>query len=138
MAAEIEVKFGYPGIRITYTCSAAVTAGQLVELTGDRTVGPAGAGSLKVVGVALWDVPAARASIQGPQVGDGSELTAVTLAVLPVTASGAVAAGDALIAAAAGAVAAAGAAPDARTVVGRSLQAIANGATGYALIGASS
>lgn len=35
--------------------SAAVTGGQLVEVTGDNTVGPAGAASIKTVGQALHD-----------------------------------------------------------------------------------
>lgn len=39
----------------TATCSATVTAGQLVEVTTTGNVGPAGAGSLKVVGVAGQD-----------------------------------------------------------------------------------
>lgn len=138
MASEIEIQFGYPGLRISYTASAAVTAGQLVETTGDRTVGPAGAASTKVVGVALWDVPAARVSIQGPQVGDVNRLTVVTMCAVKLTASGAIAAGDTLIAAAAGAVSAAGATPDARTVVGRALQAISNGNTGLCLLGVAS
>ncbi|HET6154353.1 MAG TPA: capsid cement protein [Marmoricola sp.] len=40
---------------ISTTASAAVTGGQLVEVSGDNTVGPAGAGSIKVVGQALHD-----------------------------------------------------------------------------------
>jgi hypothetical protein len=127
VASSVQPKFGYPGLRISYTCTAAVTAGQLVELTGDFTVGPAGAASTKVVGVALWDVPASRATVQGPQVGDGKELSVASVCVVSLTASGAIAAGDTLVAAAAGAVAAAGATPDARTVIGRALQAISNG-----------
>lgn len=37
---------------VTFTASAAITGGQLVEVTGSRTVGPAGDGSAKVVGSA--------------------------------------------------------------------------------------
>lgn len=37
------------------TASVAVTKGQLVEATGDWTVGPAGALSTKVVGIAMND-----------------------------------------------------------------------------------
>lgn len=44
-----------PGQAVTYTASAAVTGGQIVEVTGDRTVGPAGASSVKFVGVAAHD-----------------------------------------------------------------------------------
>ena len=41
-----------PGAQVTFTASAAIEGGQAVEVTGDRTVGPAGAGSTKYVGVA--------------------------------------------------------------------------------------
>ncbi len=44
-----------PGDRLTCTASAAVTGGRLVELTGNRTVGPAAAASEKVVGISLYD-----------------------------------------------------------------------------------
>ena len=44
-----------PGAAITYDVSAPVKAGQLVEITGSRTVAPAQAGSTKVVGVAGFD-----------------------------------------------------------------------------------
>lgn len=39
----------------SFTTAAAVTGGQLLELTGDNTVQPAGATSQKVVGVAAFD-----------------------------------------------------------------------------------
>jgi hypothetical protein len=39
----------------SYTASATITGGQLVEMTGDNTVGPAGATSQKVAGVAAFD-----------------------------------------------------------------------------------
>ena len=42
------------GGKYGYVCSAAVTAKQLVEVTGDGTVGPAAATSEKVVGVAAF------------------------------------------------------------------------------------
>ena len=41
----------------TATTSAIVVGGQLLEVTGSGTVGPAAAGSLKVVGVAAHDAP---------------------------------------------------------------------------------
>lgn len=44
-----------PGTAFTQTTSAAVTGGQLLENTGAGTVGPASAGSLKVIGVAAHD-----------------------------------------------------------------------------------
>lgn len=47
-----------PGQAITFTASAAVTGGQPVEVTGDRTVGPAGAASVKYCGQAGHDAAA--------------------------------------------------------------------------------
>ena len=44
-----------PGQAITLAASATITGGQLVEVTGSGTVGPAGAASVKVVGVAAFD-----------------------------------------------------------------------------------
>lgn len=135
--AEVQAKFGWPGNQISYTCAEAIIGGQVVERrTGNRLVGVAGAGSTKVAGVARHDVPAARATIQGPQVGDGHELTVARGVVIPVTNSnaGAIAVGDKLIAAAAGKVAAAGATPDARTVIGEAFEAAAADATFLAYI----
>lgn len=43
------------GDEFTLTASAAITGGQILESTGDGTVGPAGAASVKVVGVAAHD-----------------------------------------------------------------------------------
>jgi hypothetical protein len=45
----------HPAGPFTSTASAAITGGQLVEVTGVNTVGPAGAGSIKVVGQACHD-----------------------------------------------------------------------------------
>lgn len=39
----------------SYTASATITGGQLLELTGDNAVGPAAVTSAKVVGVAAFD-----------------------------------------------------------------------------------
>lgn len=44
-----------PGASLVYTASATITAGQLLEVTGSGTVGPAGAASTKCVGVAAFD-----------------------------------------------------------------------------------
>lgn len=49
-----------PGQTISSTTSAAVTGGQLLEVTGDNTVGPAAAGSLKVVGQAAHDAASGK------------------------------------------------------------------------------
>jgi predicted RecA/RadA family phage recombinase len=39
----------------TSTASATITGGQVLEVSGSGTVGPAAAGSVKVVGVAAFD-----------------------------------------------------------------------------------
>jgi hypothetical protein len=100
MASSVEPKFGWSSAIIrSYTANSAITAARLVEsITGTDLVQPASAGSTKVVGVACWDVPATRASIQGPQVGDGHELKVAKKCVIPVTNSGGSAVGDLLIA----------------------------------------
>ena len=93
--AEYLPKF-IPGQAITLAASAAVTAGQLVEVTGPGTVGPAGADSAKVVGVAGFDVAS------------GDRVTVYRGGVQRLAASGAVTAGAAVYAAAAGQVASSG------------------------------
>lgn len=133
--AEIQIKFGWPGSQIGYTCAEPVVGGQLVERrTGNRIVGVGAAGSTKIAGVARWDVPAARATIQGPQVGDGNELLVARRCWARLTASGAVVSGDKLIAAAAGKASSAGATPDARAIVGEATEAAADGALFWAEI----
>jgi len=97
-----------PGKALTLKASAAVTGGQLVEVTGNGTVGPAGANSTKVVGVAGFD-----AAINDPVV-------IYTGGVQQVTSSGAIAAGDLIAAAAAGQVAT-NAAPAAGVQIGIAL-----------------
>ena len=88
-----------PGQSVTFTASADVTGGRLVAATGDRTVGPAGADSAAVVGVAGFDTKS------------GERVTVFTRAggVQQLTASGAIAAGAAVISAVAGKVATIGA-----------------------------
>jgi predicted RecA/RadA family phage recombinase len=109
-----------PGDRITCTVAAGQTVrgGRLVELTANRTVQEAGAGSLRVAGVAMYDGNA------------GDKISVACEGVWMLLAAGAIVAGDVLIAGAAGTVVAAGAAPDARTVIGRAFEAISNAATG--------
>ncbi|MFB4306979.1 capsid cement protein [Actinomadura sp. GTD37] len=82
-----------PGTAMTCTASATVTGGQLVAVSGDGTVGPAAADSLKVVGVAAYDAAANGRVTVWPR-GQVHE----------VTATGAVTAGDILVAATAGTV----------------------------------
>lgn len=84
-----------PGQAITLTASAAVTGGQLLEVTGDLTVGPAAANSQKVVGQAGHDATAGqRVTVHAP----GATVT-------EAEASAAIAAGALVKAAATGTVA---------------------------------
>jgi len=82
-----------PGQAITLKASAAVTAGQLVAVTGAGTVGPAGANAANWVGVAGFD-----AAIN-------DNVTIYAAGVHSVTASGTVTAGDVVTPGAAGTVA---------------------------------
>ena len=45
------------GDTFTKAASAAVTGGQVLDITGNDTVGPSGAASVKVCGVAAFDQP---------------------------------------------------------------------------------
>lgn len=83
-----------PGQSLPYTASATVTGGQLLEVTGSGTVGPAGAASTKVVGVAAFDC----ASGERVTIHAGGVQRAVA-------AAGGVTAGDVVAAGAAGTVA---------------------------------
>lgn len=56
-----------PGHALTLVASAAITGGQVLEVTGDDTVGPAAAGSLKVVGRAGHDAAIGQnVTVHGP------------------------------------------------------------------------
>jgi hypothetical protein len=133
--ASVEIVLGWPGLRISYTANAALTGGQLVErLNGTNLVQPAGAGSVKVAGVVLDDVPAAAAWVGQPIVGDVNGASVVSGVVIPVTYAAAANPGDRLIAAATGQVTPAGATPDARTVIGVAHEAVGLGAVGLAFI----
>ena len=88
-----------PGQAITLAASATITGGQLVEVTGSGTVGPAGAASVKVVGVAAFDAVS------------GDNVTIYAAGVQHALASGAVSAGAVVQAGAAGTVAAGTTAP---------------------------
>jgi Uncharacterized conserved protein (DUF2190) len=117
-----------PGKRITFTVEAgqSTLGGRLVHLTGNRQVRPATAASLAVAGVGLYD----RAA--------GEKVTVARRGVWMLRASGAIAAGNQVIAAAAGDVSALPAAGTAtaadinnkRAVVGRALEAITSTNTG--------
>lgn len=93
--------------RLTYTASAGVTGGQLVEhTTGDRQCQPAGANSNKVAGLAIHSAAT------------GEIVTVAAEGVWDIIASGSIAAGDRLVTDSAGRVKTAGATPDARQLVG--------------------
>lgn len=97
------------------TAGAAITAGQLVELTGDETVAPASAGSTKVLGVAMMDAAA------------NELVTVITEGVVEVTASGAISAGSKVAADAGGKIKAwsAAAAGDSAKIVGLAITSAA-------------
>lgn len=79
-----------PGESITFRATAAVTGGKVVEVSGPYTVKHAVDGSAKAIGVAAFDAAA------------GEDVTVLIGGVHPLTANGAVTAGDQLGAAANG------------------------------------
>lgn len=107
----------YDGDVVTFIAGAAITAGRLVEITGNMTVGPAGAASTKVVGVA------------GRDTASGANVPVYRVGVHDLVAAGAISAGDHVVAGALGTVATIGANVFA-TDVGIALEAIADTATG--------
>lgn len=119
-------RFGSGAPKVTMSGGAAITAARLVELSGNRTVIQAAAGSFKVVGVAVQDYDGTAAT--------GNKLAVATGGVWNLRAGAAIAAGDMLVPLANGTVGPSGAAPDARTVVGIALEAISNGADGPCLL----
>lgn len=106
---------------ISQAATATIVGGRLVEQTGNMTVATAGAASIKVLGVA------ARGAV------NGQSLPVYVDGVHDLVATGAIAAGDIVAAAAGGTVAPIGANVFG-TKVGRALEAIANTATGRILI----
>ena len=103
-----------PGQAVPLTASATITGGQLVEVSGVNTVAPAAADSKKWVGVAAFDAAS------------GERVTVFRLGVQRPIASGAVAAGD-LVAAAAGGKVATAATPAVGALVGVALTTAADG-----------
>jgi hypothetical protein len=106
-----------PDDRRTRTAGGAISGGQVVKLSGNRTVVVAGVGDLPA-GVAAHDAST------------GQVLTLFCDGDLPLKAGAAINAGDYLIVGALGTVTPAGATPDARFLVGQAQEAISNGATG--------
>ena len=86
----------HEGVAITLAASAAVTGGQLVAVSGDGTIAPAGADSAAVVGVAGFDVL------------DGDRVNVYRHGVQRLAAADAITAGAAVAAAASGQVSASG------------------------------
>lgn len=82
-----------PGQALVATASAAITAGQVVEVSGNDTVAPAGADSAKWLGVAAFNAVA------------GDRLTVHCGGTQAPIAAGAVTAGDTVAVAADGKVA---------------------------------
>lgn len=82
-----------PGQALTLKASATITGGQLVAVSGSGTVSPAGAKSAAVVGVAAFDAAT------------NDNVTIFAGGVQTLTASGAITAGDLIVAAASGKVA---------------------------------
>lgn len=101
-----------PGQAVTLKASATITGGQLVEVTGSGTVGPAGAASTKVVGHAAFDAAT------------NDNVTVYTPGIVQHgTTAGAVTAGDVVQAGAGGTVATGTTAP-----IGVALTSAASGA----------
>lgn len=106
---------------ISMAATGTITGGRLVASTGNMTVAQAGAASAAVCGVAARDVVS------------GQNLPVYVNGVHDLVATGAIAAGDIVCAAANGTVAPIGANVFG-TKVGRALEAIANAATGRILL----
>lgn len=109
------------GTEVTYTASADILGGQLVQIASNGTVAPATASTQKVIGVALYDIPS------------GSE------GAVRVAGVARVANGDGATAITAGAAVTAGAlggavAHSTGRAIGIALEPIAGGATGRVAI----
>ena len=148
-SGEARFLVGGTGLRLSYTPVEVITGLRLVERRplgsnpGQRACGVAAAASLKVCGVALWDIPTARAHIAGPQVGQEHCLAVVSFCVIKIRFATAAAEGDPLMAAANGEVQVPGApggtyaaadVTNTRAIVGHAEQAVSAGADGFARI----
>lgn len=88
-----------PGQALTLKASATITGGQLLAVSGSGTVAPTGAASTATVGMAAFDGVT------------NDNITVWSGGVLPLKASGAIAAGSPVIAGAAGTVVASASPP---------------------------
>lgn len=130
MAVEVEVFHHAKDIPASVAAGVTVRGQRGLELvpgTTKRVVQEAGAGSVRFFGVARQDVTS-------PASGLLEKVDVVRGKVCRVISSGSGSAGDSLITAAGGVFAAAGATPDARTLVGKSLQNFTTGIEIEALI----
>ncbi|QLF84815.1 scaffolding protein [Gordonia phage BBQValindra] len=103
-----------PGDAITRTASADITGGQLVVVSGNNTVAPSAGASAAWLGIAAFDAKS------------GEKVTILRGGIHELNASGAIAAGAAVIPAAAGAVATIGSETNYASVVGVALAAAAS------------
>ena len=104
-----------PGAALVSQASATITGGQLVAVSGSGTVAPTSAATAAFLGVAAFDAAS------------GDKVTIHSVGEHELAASGAIAAGANVIAAAAGAVATIGAVTDYSQVVGVAVSAAASG-----------
>lgn len=116
-----DTMLGAFGTEMTYEASADILAGQIVQIASTGKVTPATASSQKIVGVALYDIPAN------------------TTGAVRVLGVAKVANGDASVAITAGAAITAGTlggavAATTGSILGIALEPIAGGATGLALV----
>ena len=127
----------------TYIPVEPIIGGQVVEARAAGRIGVAAAGSVRWLGVALTDATSPELIVTAPTTVNGRPvLTAALLPTnvavaysgeeTPVIYSAAAVFGDALVVTANGQVAPAGAAPDARTIVGKCTapNGVAAGGTG--------
>ena len=82
-----------PGQAVTFTAEAAVTAGQLLVISGNREVSPAGVNATAWIGTAAFDAAA------------GEQVTVLMDGVQKLLAASDIAAGDLVVAAAGGKIA---------------------------------
>ncbi|SIC56312.1 Uncharacterised protein [Mycobacteroides abscessus subsp. abscessus] len=115
MAGSDYVPNFLPAFQVTCTAAAAITAGQLVYVSGPYAVTPTSAATAARCGVAAQTVPS------------GAPVDVYFAGIHTLTASGAITAGDPVVAAASGAVADLGAGTTYSQVIGNALTTAANG-----------
>ncbi|KZM70764.1 capsid cement protein [Nocardia terpenica] len=111
----------HPAAKVPYVTSAAVTAGQLLVVSGNNTVAASSAAGM-AFGVAAVDDPLG-----------GNQIMVYRNGIHVLAASGTINAGDPVVAAASGAVSAIGSDTNYTHVVGQALTAAAGGKVTVAL-----